>query len=289
MNGFSWRYFSAGLLFSILWASASAAGKIGLQSVEGLVLFAVRFFLAGTLMLAYSYFIQKDRLPHRDEWRSLIIFGLLNTAIYLGVFIVALDQVTAGITTISLAISPLLISVMTALWLKRVVPLIEWISVFIGITGVVLAALPLLRDSHASLAGLIMLGICMIAYSAGSIYYTTVSWQLSRTAVNAWQVLIGGAMLLPVAFVMHDAPNVFDGRFWFSVLWLVIPVSIGAVQLWLYLLKVDSVRASLWLFLCPIFGLTYASIILGEKFYLHTGLGAVLVLIALTIGQWRKK
>lgn len=269
----------------MLWSSASSAGKIGLQSAEGLVLFVVRFLIAGLLLLGYSSFVQKDRFPKKDEWLPLTVFGAFNTTIYLGVFIISLSEVTAGITTISLALNPLLISVMSALWLRRPVKQIEWISIVIGITGVVAAAYPLLKNSYASITGLIMLGLCMVAYSFGSVYYSTVPWKLSRTAINGWQVFIGGMLLIPFAWIFHAQPNHFDLKFWLSIAWLVVPVSIGAVQLWLYLLKWDTVRASLWLFLCPIFGLIYASVLLNEPVTAFTIIGTGLVLIALFLGQ----
>ncbi|HZY81899.1 MAG TPA: DMT family transporter [Cyclobacteriaceae bacterium] len=285
MNISPFRYLVTGLLFAMLWSSASAAGKIGLQSAEGLVLFVVRFLIAGVLLLGYSFAVQKDRLPQKNEWLPLTIFGAFNTTIYLGVFIISLAEVTAGITTISLALNPLLISIMSALWLRRPVKGIEWISIFIGIAGVVVAAYPLLVNSYATVTGLVLLAFCMVAYSFGSVYYSTVSWKLSRTAINGWQVLIGGILLIPMAWFFHAKPNNFDARFWLSIAWLVIPVSVGAVQLWLYLLKWDTVKASLWLFLCPIFGLTYASILLAEPITLFTVAGTALVLIALFLGQ----
>ena len=285
MNNSYFRYILMGFLFSILWASASSAGKIGLQSAEGLVLFVVRFLLAGTLLLGYASFVQRDRLPEKKEWWHLTIFCAFNTTIYLGIFIISLEEVTAGITSIALALNPLLISVMTALWLKRPVTKIEWTSILIGIVGVTIASYPLLRNSYATVTGLLLLATCMVAYSFGSVYYATVNWKLSRTAINGWQVLIGGILLLPMAFFFHSKPNQFDARFWFSIAWLVVPVSIGAVQLWLYLLKSDAVKASLWLFLCPIFGLVFASILLGEPITIFTVIGTLLVLLALMLGQ----
>ena len=60
------RYLLTGFLFSLLWASASAAGKIGLQSAEGLVLFVVRFILAGVILLGYSIYVQRDRFPEKN-------------------------------------------------------------------------------------------------------------------------------------------------------------------------------------------------------------------------------
>lgn len=279
------RYLITGILFAALWASASAAGKIGLQSAEGLVLFNFRFIIAGVILLAYATAVQRDRLPKQKEWLHLAIFASFNTTIYLGVFIISLEEVTAGITAIALALNPLLISAMTALWMKRPVTRIEWISILIGIVGVATASYPLLQNSYATITGLVLLATCMAAYSFGSVYYASIPWTMSRTSINGWQVLMGGILLLPFTLIFHSKPNYFDLRFWGSIVWLVIPVSIGAVQLWLYLLKSDAVKASLWLFLCPIFGLGYASILLHEPITLFTVLGTILVLVALVLGQ----
>jgi len=125
----------------------------------------------------------------------------------------------------------------------------------------------------------------MFMYSLGAVYYSSVPWKLSRAAVNGWQVLIGGVLLMPFTLYFEGSLTHYDFRFWMSLAWLVIPVSIGAVQLWLFLLKEDAVRASLWLFLCPVFGLMYASVLLNEPFTVYTALGAILVLVSLYWGQ----
>ena len=88
----------------MLWASASAATKYGVLSVAPLVLAQVRFMIAGFGMLGYAYLIQRDSpLPSRTDFRRLTIFALLNTTIYLGGFVLALKQVSAGIGSLSTA------------------------------------------------------------------------------------------------------------------------------------------------------------------------------------------
>jgi hypothetical protein len=47
----------------------------------------------------------------------------------------------------------------------------------------------------------------------------------------------------------------WTATFWATVVWLIIPVSIVAVQLWLYLLHQNPVKAALWLYLCPVLGI----------------------------------
>ena len=274
-----------GIAFSILWASASVAGKFGLFSVEPLVLFNLRFLFAGVILLSYIHTFQNARLPQGIEWKQLTIFGALNTALYLGIFIIALQYITAGITSLAIVLNPLFISIMSSVWTKRKVRSVEWISIILGMIGVGIAAYPLLKGSEVTVKGLSLLGLSMVSYSLGSVYYTTIPWTLPRTSINAWQVFISGILIAPFTFWFHTKPNHFDLRFWLSLLWLIVPVSILAVQLWLRLLKTDAVRASLWLYLCPIFGLTFSTILLHEPFTVYTVIGTALVFVAVFIGQ----
>lgn len=282
------KFIVIGLLFAMLWASASAAGKFGLRSVEPLSFFTYRFFAAGVIMIVFAHAIMRYRIPEGREWWQITIFGTFNTTLYLGIFIIALQYVAAGITTMAIALNPLLISIMSSVLMKRKVLGKEWLGIFIGMVGVALATYPLVSTGHSTIEGVLAIILCMVMYSAGSVYYSTVKWQLQRTTINAWQVFIGAVQLAPFALYFHKGENSYDMRFWLSLAWLVLPVSIGAVQLWLRLLKEDTVRASLWLFLCPVFGLIYATFLLNEPFTMFTAAGAVLVIVALYIGQSKK-
>jgi drug/metabolite transporter (DMT)-like permease len=279
------RFILAGILFSILWASASIAGKFGLLSAEPLTLFTVRFLLAGVIILAYVVIARRWQTPTPKEWMHLTIFGAFNTTLYLGIFIIALQEVAAGITALMIALNPLIISVLSAMWMKRPVAPREWLSIFLGMAGVGIATYPLLGDGYATISGIVLLVLSMLTYSIGAVYYASVKWALNRSVINGWQVFIGGLLLLPFTLVFEGGGTTYDYNFWLSMAWLVIPVSIAAVQLWLYLLKQDTVKASLWLLICPIFGLLYSTWLLDEPFTLYTAGGAVLVLVSLYFGQ----
>jgi probable blue pigment (indigoidine) exporter len=279
------QYIITGLIFSVLWSSASIAGKFGLYSAEPLVLFTMRFLLAGGAMLLYAHALNKNRLPKGEEWKHLTVFGAFNTALYLGIFIIALQYITAGITALAIALNPLIISLMSSFWSKRKVTITEWMSIGLGIAGVFVAAYPLINTHDVTTEGLLLLALSMVTYSYGSVYYASVKWTLERVVINGWQVLIGGLLIAPFAFFFHSQPNHFDVRFWLSLVWLIVPVSIIAVQLWLLLLKADAVRASIWLYLCPIFGLMFSAILLDEPLTPYTAIGTVLVLCAVFIGK----
>jgi drug/metabolite transporter (DMT)-like permease len=279
-----------GLVFAALWASASAATKIGLTVAEPFTIANVRFFLAGILMLIFAHLLRGYRLPRRAEIMPLAIYGFLNVTVYLGLFVLAMKEVSAGIGSLSTATNPLMISVLSALWLGRKVKWLEWTALSLGMIGVGIATYPLLQNSYATTWGLWILFFSMLSYSIGTVYYSRIKWELPILAINGWQVLLGGFLMLPFTFLFTDfSKNTYDHNFWGSVMWLVIPVSIGAVQLWLYLLKLDPVKAAMWLFLCPIFGFLYANLLLNEPITIYTYAGTALVLVGLYIGQKAKK
>lgn len=259
------------------------------MSSEPLTLFTIRFLLAGVILLVVSLVSPNRFLPRGNEWIQLTIFGLLNTALYLGIFIIALQEVAAGITALALALNPLMIGLFSSIWLKRPVTLREWLSIVVGMVGVAIATYPLLQDGYSTIWGVGLLILSMVMYSLGAVYYSAISWKLSRLVINGWQVLIAGVILLPLTLFFEGGKTSYDFRFWASIGWLVIPVSIGAVQLWLWLLNTDAIKASLWLFLCPVFGIIYSVILLDEPFTLFTGIGTVLVMVSLYEGQRNRK
>lgn len=104
--------------------------------------------------------------------------------------------------------------------------------------------------------------------------------------INGWQTLFGGIAVLPVAFLMFDSSlNEYDAGFWIANIWLALPVSILAVLLWQYLLREHPVKASFWLFLCPLTGFAIASLVLDEPVTWHTIVGVLLVIVGLYIVQ----
>lgn len=211
-----------GILFAMLWASASVATKIGIRSAEPLILANFRFFLAGGGMLLFAYLIQngKHRLPKGKEWGQLLIFGFLNTTLYLSLYVISMKSVSAGIGTLATATNPLFIMAISALWLKRPLRWFEVTGMLLGLAGVAVATYPLLAESHGSAAGLIILLTGMLSVSAATVYYSRIKWELPNLIINGWQVFLGGLLLLPfTCFTADFSTTRYDINFWGGLLW----------------------------------------------------------------------
>ncbi|MGN6353947.1 MAG: DMT family transporter [Parafilimonas sp.] len=284
-KNFSW--FITGIFFAVLWASASTATKIGLMAAQPLVIAEVRFALASFLMLFIAHFILKQRLPEKKEWKQLMVYGFLNISVYLGLYVIAMQNVTAGIGALAIASNPVFISFLSVFFLKKKLHYSIIISIIVCTLGVVCASWPLMDDATVSVAGLITIFLSMLSYSIGAIYFSSRQWNgLSLLTINGWQTLLGGLFLLPVTlFFYRNSDNHFNSKFWLSISWLAIPVSIFAVQLWLRLLQLNPVRAGLWLFLCPLFGFIIAALVVKDVISIYTIVGVFFVAIGLFLSR----
>jgi drug/metabolite transporter (DMT)-like permease len=238
-------------------------------------------------MLVVSHGIFKKRLPKGKEWKQIAIYALLNITIYLGCYVIAMQNVSAGVGALAIASNPVMISFLSVIFLKQKLKVNILIALLLGTVGVVYASWPLLHDLSVTPGGLILLMFSMLSYSVGQIYFSSKNWSgLTILTINGWQTMIGGAFLLPFTiFSYSGVENNYNLVFWLSTLWLAVPVSIFAVQIWLWLLQKNTVRAGLWLFLCPVFGFAIAAVMLHEPISSYTVIGVILVLVGLYLAK----
>lgn len=242
-------------------------------------------------MLLISHAGMKKRLPQGKEWKQLMIYGLFNISLYLGIYVVGMTQTSAGLGALATAANPVFISLLGTFWLRKPLRLLTVLSLLLCIAGIVVAAWPLLAASYATPLGLGLVMFSMITYSIGSLYFSATEWSdLHIFTINGWQTFFGGLFLLPALFWWHDpALNHFNLTWLLATLWLVVPVSMAAVMLWLMLLKNDPVKASFWLFLCPVFGFAISAVLMQEPLSVYTLGGVTLVIAGLYLVQRQKK
>jgi drug/metabolite transporter (DMT)-like permease len=195
----------------------------------------------------------------------------------------------AGIGSLATSTNPLLIVLLSSWLIGRKPAKAEIFSILISMTGIGIATYPLLKNSSSSFLGVVILMLSMVSVSFASVYYARVRWTLPNILINGWQVALGGVFLLPFTFAFSDFSTLtIDSHFIYSALWLSLVVSVIGLICWFYLLKIDTVKASLWLFLCPLFGFFYAWWLINEPITLYTIVGTLLVVFGLYLGQRQK-
>lgn len=268
-----------GIIFSVLWASGAIATKIGLLSSSPLMFATTRLISAGIIMFVFSYFIKSYRWPKGKEWRQLIVLGILNTTLYVGCCFLSLKLVSSSLFNLFITVNPFVVALLSSIFLSRKVTKKEWLGMFISALGLLIAVYPYLKDTHATLSGVIILAVGMLSMGIGSVCFTKYDMKVDRIVINTWQIIFGSVFAVPLSFLLDNDPYInLDMNFAIGLFWQVVMTSIVSMLLWFYLLKKDPIKANNYLFLTPIFGYLLAWLILKEDITSFHFVGAIFVI-----------
>ncbi len=275
------------LFYILLWSSAFIATKVGVTHSPPLTLLAARFLTAALLMTLLAWILKLSRPRGWPAWRRLIIFGLLNSGIYLGCSYEALRYLSAGMGSIISAINPLLLTLIAPLVLHERLTWQRILGLVLGFGGVLFVMGARLNgNSHLDTpGGMLVAFIGVIGLVGATVFYKRYPPQEHAIVVNAVQLGAAGlALVLPALLFEHPEHVPIDTPLIWSFLYLVLAISMGASLLWFWLLKQGEASVvSSYYFLTPIAGLALAALLLGEPFGLRDALGLVAVAIGIAL------
>ena len=266
-----------GLAFAVMWSSAFASARIILMDAPPLWSLALRFAISGGLAVGVARILgQSWRLP-QAQTRAVVIFGLCQNALYLGLFFVAMQKIEASLASIIASSMPLIVAGLG--WGfrgERVAPL--------GIAGLVagFAGVALIMGSRLQGgADLMSVGLCVIGATALAVATLSVrgaSAGGNLLMVVGLQMLVGSAALAVVALLTE--PFVFTPtlRLALAFAYQILVPGLAATLIWFHLIgRIGAVKSSAFHFLNPFFGVGIAALLLGEAI---TGLDMIGVAIA---------
>ncbi|GAA2639203.1 EamA family transporter [Actinomadura fulvescens] len=164
-------------------------------------------------------------------WRSTVL-GLLNIGAFFPLLFLAAYRLPGGVAAVLGAAGPLFALAFAALLLAERPTAVR---VLAGLTGVAGVALVVLRaDAGLDAAGLLAGLIGAALLSAGTVL--TKRWGrpegVGPLAQAAWQLTLGGLMLVPVALLFEGAPPALDGRAISGYVYLGVIGTAAAYWLW---------------------------------------------------------
>lgn len=263
-------------LCCLLWGSAYPAIKGGyaLLGIERndtaaqLAFAGYRFALAGLLLLALAQLMGRRVLAlGARQWGQVGLLGLAQTSLQYVFFYVGLAH-TTGVKGSILNATGTFFSVLLAHWLYTNDRLSrrKAIGCAVGFAGVMVVNL---RGGQSLDAGFTLLGegyivIAAFVLSAASIYGKRVSQRMDPMVMTAWQLAIGGVVLLLAGYAGGGALGGFTPASLALLAYMAL-LSAAAFALWATLLKHNRVgQVTVFNFLIPVFGALLSALFLGE-------------------------
>ena len=192
----------AGLAFAFMWSSAFTSARIIVTNAPPLTVSAIRFLIAGLIVLAIARMAGQSFRLTAQQWRLTIVFGICQNALYLGLNFVAMQWVQASLAAIIAASLPLWVGLLGWLVWGEKVPPLGMVGLFAGIAGVIL-----IMGTRLS-AGVDPLGVLLCVIGALALATATLSVHGASSGGNlltvvSFQMLIGSAALWVPAFLFE--------------------------------------------------------------------------------------
>ena len=99
-----------GLAFALMWSSAFATARIIVADIPPFTTLALRFAISGTLAVGLAWALGQSWRLTRAQGMAVVVFGLCQNALYLGLNFVALQWIPASVAAIIASSMPLIVA-----------------------------------------------------------------------------------------------------------------------------------------------------------------------------------
>ena len=223
-------------LFVFLWATGFIGAKFGLPYIEPLTFLSIRFAIACVLLLGVGLVF---RAPWPRNWRDaghIAVAGLLVQATYLGGVFMAIDRGTsAGIVALFTGLQPILTALVVGPLFGERVSGRQWGGIAMGFIGITLVLIPGLQIDPTGWPGVLLSAVALLGMTAGTLYQKRFCQTMDLRTGSAIQFFVAGIVVLALSFSLETQTIEWTGELIFSMTWLVLVMSLGAISL-LYIL-----------------------------------------------------
>ncbi|MDO6590493.1 EamA/RhaT family transporter [Loktanella sp. D2R18] len=253
-----------GLAFALMWSSAFTSARVIVEYAPPLSALALRFFVSGVIGVVIAFAIGQSAKLTRRQWIGVLIFGLCQNALYLGMNFVAMQTVPASLAAIIASTMPLLVALVG--WVvfgTKVKPL--------GLTGLVAGVIGVALIMGARLQGGVDpfgLVLCLVAVVSLTIATLAVMGAASGgnvLMIVGLQMLVGATILAGPAILLEDWVVTWNWQLIVAFVYTTLIPGLAATWVWFMLVgRIGAVKASTFHFLNPFLGVAIAAVLLGE-------------------------
>jgi len=277
------------LVLAALWGASFLFIRVGVTDFGVAPLMALRVGIGALFLLIVLFArrpVRQSLATLRSRALPLVVVGILNSAAPFCLFAYAELTLSAGVTSVINATTPLWGALVAFLWLKDRLSALRSVGLVIGFLGVLMLVWDQIATPHGGAATPLTAALAAGAALGATLLYGIAANYTKRylTGVDALTVAAGtmtGAtvVLLPLAVIFWPAAPV-SRHAWGAVTALGVACTGVAYMLFFHLLAtIGPARAITVTFVIPIFGILWGALFLGESVSPGMLEGCVVILI----------
>jgi len=279
------------IIACLLWSTAYAGIKIGLQYDTPLHFAGLRFIISGLMILPFTVRPRIYFKMIRENWKVVMIVLVLQTLINYTLFYIGMDMVPGALGGVIVGKQTLVTAVVAAM-MHREDPLTKSkiVTIIFGIAGVILisAGRQAFRIGSAiEILGVFLILMANIATATSNVVVSLKGRGINPYVLSSASLGIGGLILYVISFPVEGAGrDLGHAVYWIDLIWLSFMAAF-AFSLWYKLLQRPGVKVSelnLWKFIIPVVGAILSWLLVpGEKPEWLTITGMIIITLSLMV------
>lgn len=274
-----------GIVFAAMWSSAFATARVIVAHAPPLAALSVRFLISGLVAILVARALGQTWRLAPAQARAVILFGLCQNALYLGLNFIAMQWVEASLAAIIAASMPLIAAALSWIFFRERVPPLGIAGLVAGFAGV-----GLIMGSRLS-GGADPLGVVLCVAGAIALAVATLTVRGASAGGNllmvvGLQMLVGAVVLGLVSATTETVAVTWSPAFLAAFAYQIAVPGLAATLIWFALVgRIGSTRAATFHFLNPFFGVAIAAALLGETVRVLDILGVVIAMAGILAVQ----
>jgi len=275
-------------LLILIWGTTWAAIRIGLQGVPPFTGVAVRFAIAGVVLLALALAagVRLGRAPH--EKALWLANGVLSFCLSYSIVYWSEQYIPSGLAAVLFATNPLFVAALAHFLLadERLAPgaVAGLLLGFAGVAVIFSDDLALLGGEQVRHAALVML-VSPLVSAIATVAVKRWGTGVHPLSVSAVPMLFTGVVIGGVALLFERGrPVVFDGRSVGAILYLAVLGSAVTFTVYYWLLaRVTATRLALISYVIPVVALAVGAVLFAEPLRARILAGSALILVGVVL------
>lgn len=278
-----------GVSFAVMWASAFTTTRMIVTETPPLLALSLRFALSGAIGIVIGLLMgQTWRNLSRFQWRAVIVLGLCQNALYLGLNWIAMQWIEAGLASIIAATMPLMVAAMGWIFMGERLRPLGYGGLCLGLAGVAIIMGARLQGGSDPI-GIAMGFIAALALAIATLSVRGASSGGNVMMIVGLQMLVGAVTLAAIAPFFETWNVAITGRLAWAFIYTVLVPGLAATWIWFLLVqRIGAVRAATFHFLSPFFGVAIGALVLGEKLGVSDVLGVAIIMAGILAVQLSK-
>ena len=272
------------LLTAIFWGGTFIAGKMISETVNPCSASFLRFAIASFFLIIITIKIE-GKLPKLKKKQILpvVLLGFTGVFAYNILFLTGLRYINAGRAALIIAMNPIFISLLSALFFKERLDLIKIIGILMSVTGaIIVISNGRITDfvGYSFGKGELLICGCVLSWVSYSLIGRAVMDDLSPIVSVCYSSVIGAVLLFIPALYNDIFSHIgsYSAMDWTSLFYLgFFGTVIGFFWYYEGINQIGPTKASVFINFVPISAIILAFFILNEQISISLFIGAVLV------------